>query len=247
MRILVVEDEALLAQAMAKRLTADGHMCDRAGTLGAASDHLRADTPPDLVLLDVRLPDGNGLDLMARARSGGPAFVVVTAFGDVEDAVAAMKQGASDYLTKPLDLNELSVVVDRIADLRAIKEKLQYARTRDARVLDGETLLGDSPPIVRVREEIQSLAALAGVRPLGAAAQYPHSGRNRNRQGPGGALSARVQPARRSALCACRLRFVASRANRAGVVRPRQGRLHRRAGGARRADRGGRDGDAVSR
>ena len=165
MRILVVEDEALLAQAMAKRLTADGHMCDRAGTLGAASDHLRADTPPDLVLLDVRLPDGNGLDLMARARSGGPAFVVVTAFGDVEDAVAAMKQGASDYLTKPLDLNELSVVVDRIADLRAIKEKLQYARTRDARVLDGETLLGDSPPIVRVREEIQSLAALAGVDP----------------------------------------------------------------------------------
>ena len=165
MRVLVVEDETLLAQAMTKRLSADGHNCTSTATLRAANDHLRAKAPPDLVLLDVRLPDGNGLDLMAQARSGGPAFVVVTAFGDVEDAVTAMKQGASDYLRKPLDLNELSVVVDRIAEIRSMKEKLHYARTRDARVLDGEALLGESPALVRLREQIRSLASISGVEP----------------------------------------------------------------------------------
>ena len=212
MRVLVVEDETLLAQAMTKRLSADGHNCVWAASLRAANDHLRADAP-ELVLLDVRLPDGNGLDLMAQARSGGPAFVVVTARGDVEDAVAAMKQGASDYLKKPLDLNELS------------RGRRSHRRTPRHQ---GETAICPCPrcpgsgrrdPAGRKR----AADARARGNPLAGGNRQPRSGRpaaerpdpwrNGDRQGPGGALSACLQSARQAALRSRRLCFIARRAD----------------------------------
>ena len=96
--VLVVDDEALFAKAVVRHLEKAGYHCTHAGTLAAADAQLQ-DKPADLVLLDMRLPDGSGLDFLQRlrARSAVPV-IVMTAYGEVEDAVAAMKYAASDYL-----------------------------------------------------------------------------------------------------------------------------------------------------
>ncbi|MCP2936804.1 response regulator, partial [Salmonella enterica subsp. enterica serovar Typhimurium] len=81
---------------------------------------------PDVVLLDLRLPDGHGLDLLAELNGDNRAapVVVLTAYGEVEDAVRAMKLGAADYLKKPVDLEELQLVVERVLRTAGLRQKV---------------------------------------------------------------------------------------------------------------------------
>ena len=105
--VLVVDDEVLFAKAVMRHLEKAGYRCAHAATLAAAEAQLAA-APADLVLLDMRLPDGAGLDFLQRLRLRSTVPVIVmTAYGEVEDAVLAMKCAASDYLKKPVDLEEL--------------------------------------------------------------------------------------------------------------------------------------------
>jgi len=154
LRILVVEDEALFAEALAKHLGRAGHRCTLAGSLHEALEALKA-AVPDVLLVDERLPDGNGLDLLRKlhneSNTARPAIIVMTAFGDVEHAVTAMKLGAVDYLTKPVDLEELSRAVARV-------RRPQAATAAD--LAEAPELLGDSPPLRRARARIAELAAL---------------------------------------------------------------------------------------
>jgi DNA-binding NtrC family response regulator len=160
-RILVVDDESLLAAAIAKRLARDGYDCQIAETLG---DGRAKAAGADLILLDMRLPDGNGLDLLADRDGGGehPPVIMLTAFGDVESAVAAMKLGATDYLRKPVDLDELALVVGRTLAGVELRHRLDYSRERESHAAEDAVLLGDSPALVETRARIQAIAALAG-------------------------------------------------------------------------------------
>lgn len=149
-RVLVVEDETLFARAVCKRLTRAGYACETAATLAVAASLLNT-FRPDLILLDMRLPDGSGLDFLERLPAQGvtAAVVVLTAFGDIEDAVTAMKQGAVDYLQKPLDLDTLAQVAARCLTPAAVP--------------DGEAeLLGSGPALARVREQISRIGGLSG-------------------------------------------------------------------------------------
>ena len=159
--VLVVDDESLFAASVAERLARDGYRCAVAGTLAEARGALAE--PFDLMLLDVRLPDGSGLDLLAEAP--GPSVVMITAFGDVPGAVGAMKNGAADYLGKPVDLDELAVVVDRAMAARRLEARLAYSRERERGRGGGAELLGDSPAIAAARREIDAFAAARGAAP----------------------------------------------------------------------------------
>lgn len=107
MRYLLVEDNAELAEAVAKRLALDGHAIDHAATLAAAEDCLAA-ASYDLILLDVMLPDGDGRDFLARSRAHlETPVIVLTARSQVSDRVSALDEGADDYITKPFDFSEL--------------------------------------------------------------------------------------------------------------------------------------------
>ena len=114
--ILLVEDESLFANAVSKRLGKAGYKCKLAGTLAEAQRQI--DTGAlELVLLDMRLPDGSGLDFLARLRESEAAdipVVVLTAYGELQDAVAAMKLKALDYLKKPIDLDELLITLYKV-------------------------------------------------------------------------------------------------------------------------------------
>jgi DNA-binding NtrC family response regulator len=85
---------------------------------------------------------------------------VLTAYGEISDAVAAMKQGASDYLKKPIDLEELALATDKVLGQSALRHRLVYSQQRDSHAIEGATLLGDSDAIRQVRTQIQRLASL---------------------------------------------------------------------------------------
>jgi DNA-binding NtrC family response regulator len=128
-RILVVDDEAAQRGVLAGFLAKRGYDVLAAAS-GAEAMRQAAAHPIDLVLTDLRMPDQSGLDLLGQLRRLNPdvPVVVMTAFGTVETAVQAMKQGAADYLTKPIDLDELDVLVARSLERRALESENRELR-----------------------------------------------------------------------------------------------------------------------
>jgi len=106
--VLVVDDERSIRSSLNKALTAEGYEVETADTLAGGRAALEA-LRPDVVIFDLRLPDGSGLDLLSEVRQidRGAQTILITAFGDVQAAVEAMKAGAGDFLKKPYELEEL--------------------------------------------------------------------------------------------------------------------------------------------
>ncbi len=161
-RILIVEDEVLFARAVAKRLQKEGYDCEHAETIEDGR-LIYKQLQPDLVLLDMRLPDGNGLDLLAEFVGSNTPTIVMTAYGEVSDAVSAMKMGAIDYLKKPIDLDELSLVVKKNQKTSELQTSLDYAKLRNEHEVDGVQLIGDNPSMQSVRQQISRVAQLSAI------------------------------------------------------------------------------------
>ncbi len=161
--VLLVEDEEVFARAVCTRLNRAGFDCQLANTLAQARAQL-AGRRPDLILLDMRLPDGSGLDFLTDLRSDESQQIpvlVLTAYGEVDDAVAAMKLNAVDYLKKPIDLDELVLILGKVVETANLTERLNYSRKRDSRATEGLRLLGESPAIRDLRSQIERIAKLA--------------------------------------------------------------------------------------
>ncbi len=158
-KILIIEDEALFARAVAKRLQKAGFECEHAETL---TDGLKLakQFQPDFVLLDMRLPDGNGLDVINNFISSNTQVIVMTAHGEVSDAVQAIKLGASDYLKKPIDLEELLLIIQKNEKNVELKTSLDYSRQRNVHESEGVTLIGDSPAMQSLDMQIARIAQL---------------------------------------------------------------------------------------
>src|SRR5512141_1146203 len=123
-RVLVADDEPKLGRFVSQMLELDGHEVVRAGGGREAIAHLEAGGF-DVVVTDLRMPDVDGIAVLkaARARSPAPEVVVMTAHGTTESAVAAMKAGAADYVTKPFSMDELRLRVKRLAAQRATENR----------------------------------------------------------------------------------------------------------------------------
>ena len=158
--LLIVEDEDVLARNLSKAFVARGYDV-RHGASAAEARRLVAESPPDVVLLDLRLPDGSGLDVLKAitAADADLPIVMMTAYGSVSDAVAAMQLGARDYVQKPLDLDEIRLKIERALEGARERREIAYYRARQA----AGTVEGESPAIVRLRELIARIArATAG-------------------------------------------------------------------------------------
>ena len=163
-KILIIEDEALFAKAVKKRLEVAGYHPEVAGTLAIASTSIDSFNP-DLVLLDMRLPDGSGLDFLTDLREQKNANVpvlVLSAYGELEDAVAAMKLQASDYLKKPIDLDELLLNIEKVLNRDKISRQLEYSRKRESAGTTAENveLLGECDLIKDLRAQAEHIGTL---------------------------------------------------------------------------------------
>jgi two-component system, NtrC family, response regulator HydG len=160
LRILVIDDEVAMQEVLRARLEAAGHHVTTEGT-GQAGLGALDSADPDVAIVDVKLPDLTGLEVLERLEAARPGLpvVLVTAHGSIDLAVDAMKLGARDFLTKPLDHDELASL------LRAVGREIdERRRTRDvAANLEGEEatfdgLVGSSPAMQEVFHLIRELA-----------------------------------------------------------------------------------------
>ncbi len=148
MHFLVVEDTADVAEAIIERLGRGGHACDRAASLADAM-HFAAASTYDLVILDINLPDGSGLDFLKwlRGRRNAVPVLVLTARLAVDDKIGALDFGADDYMVKPFDLGELEARVRAIvrrrsgeAGARLSAGNLEFDMVTRLATVDGEPL-----------------------------------------------------------------------------------------------------------
>jgi DNA-binding NtrC family response regulator len=159
LKVLIVEDEMLFARAVMRRLQKSNYECAHVESVQDARD-ITKQFVPDIVLLDMRLPDGNGLDLLPFFIAKNAMVIVMTAHGEISDAVNAMKQGAVDYLKKPIDLEELLISIKKAETAAIQSNSLDYSRQRNAHAIEGVELLGDSLPMQNITSQIKRIAQL---------------------------------------------------------------------------------------
>ncbi len=159
-RVLVVEDEPAMREVLRVRLEQWGFAVACAGTVGEALSFC-SQGMPDLAVCDVVLPDGSGLDLLARMKdtaSPNPV-VMITAHGSIDTAVEALKRGAADFLTKPLDYHKLKAILDDALSESAQLNSLTHLKEKLARGPGLGALVGASRPM---RELFRMVEVVAG-------------------------------------------------------------------------------------
>ncbi|MBI2837389.1 MAG: sigma-54-dependent Fis family transcriptional regulator [Acidobacteria bacterium] len=158
-RILLVEDDAAQRRIVSGILAAEGYIVTEAGGIAQAIDAL-CTAPVDLVLSDWKLPDGDGISLLAevRRRSIEAPFVMVTAYGTIERAVEAIRTGADDYLTKPFERRALLLAIERtLRTRRLVEENRRLAEELEERdrLVD---IIGRSPAMQDLFRRVEKLA-----------------------------------------------------------------------------------------
>jgi DNA-binding NtrC family response regulator len=153
--VLIVDDEETLAKNVKAYLTRYGYAAERAGS-GEEGIAILDTLKPDLLLLDLHLPDINGLEVLKRVRAQAPEVkvIIITGAGSVQDAVDAMKAGAYDYLSKPLVLKEVKLLLDQAVGRGQIETALAYYQSKEAEISGLARLWGESPLICEMKQRI---------------------------------------------------------------------------------------------
>src|SRR5437879_270083 len=158
--MFVIEDEPVLARNLVRAFAReDFHVLHAAGIAEARG--IASETPPDVALLDLRLPDGSGLDMLGYLLAQDPDLPVIMmpGYGTVAEAVRAMELGARDYVQKPLDLEELRLRVDRALRSTRQRREISYHRERQAAACK---ILGESAAIDRLRGMVERVMRMTG-------------------------------------------------------------------------------------
>jgi DNA-binding NtrC family response regulator len=157
--VLIIEDEEGVRSALAKRLKMHGCAADTAAT-GAEGLKRLAEGGTDLVLLDYRLPDADGLELLERIRRQWPDVltIMMTAYTNVDIAIQAVRLGAYDYVPKPFSLDEMMVVVDKALEAKRLRTEVERLRTRDIEEFGFDRLVARSPKMLEIINLLRHLA-----------------------------------------------------------------------------------------
>jgi len=159
MRILIVEDDPGLRFTMTDALEEKGFAVTGASS-GTEAIRLLHGAPFDVVVTDLRLPGADGMEVLreARGKVPPPSVIVMTGFGSVESAVAAMKSGAEDYLTKPFPVEALFLLLDKILRLRSLEEENRELKRRILSQSRFDELIGGSKPMTDVFDLVSTVA-----------------------------------------------------------------------------------------
>jgi DNA-binding NtrC family response regulator len=158
-RVFVVDDEARMAEVICAALTRAGHDCRAFGTAAEALAAIEAE-PPDLVVTDWKMAEMDGIELVRRIRARWPRLpvILVTAFGSVPSAVAAMREGAFDYVTKPFDNDELRAVVARALEIHRLERENRWLRQELGSRYSPENVVAESAKSRELLELVRRVA-----------------------------------------------------------------------------------------
>ncbi len=158
-RILIVDDEEAARQGLGQILTEDGYEVFLASD-GEEALRQVAQESPDILLTDLRMPGMDGHELLNRVRQGYPdmTVVIMTAHGTIRSAVQALQEGAEDYLTKPIDVEELEHLLERIRKKKALLTETRILRERLDDKYRFENIIGRSPEMLEVFRLVEQVA-----------------------------------------------------------------------------------------
>lgn len=163
-QMLIIEDESLLGTELARHFRRNNWETVLAGTVGEAEQLLTSgESDPMLILSDLNLPDGSGLDLLERIRRSGrhvAEWIFLTGYGEAPDAVRAMRLGAFDFLTKPADMDRLDLIVAGATRSAGAQRRLAHEARRTSRRYQPSSFQGKSAAAQGVRDMLQRLAGL---------------------------------------------------------------------------------------
>ena len=158
-RILIVDNEPAIRFGIRDYLESQGYIVEEAESCQGAEDIFR-DSRPDIAIVDYLLDDGNAIDILPRLKSIAPEvpIVILTGYGSIDLAVRAIKEGAEQFLTKPVELPALHLILQRLLENVRNRQKQMAGNSRRARqVID--PFLGTSPAIRRLAEQARKVAA----------------------------------------------------------------------------------------
>ncbi|PAU89501.1 sigma-54-dependent Fis family transcriptional regulator [Pseudomonas sp. WN033] len=161
-RIVLVEDDSGLRELLQEELEAEGYQVSACADAEQGAQ-LLAEMQPDLLVSDLRLPGADGLTLLQPSRqlSRPPAVLIITAFGSVQQAVQALKAGADDFLTKPLEMDHFLLTVSRLLENRRLRTEVQRYRSMLA-VEQFNGIVGQSPAMQQLFHQIRQIAPADG-------------------------------------------------------------------------------------
>ncbi len=160
-KILVVDDEKDMRWLLSNFLKEDGYTIYEAEDCGHALNFLKKDSPPDLILLDLRMPgEMDGIDLLKEIKTILPEIqvIILTAYGNIGSAVEAIKLGAYDYLAKPFENERLRLTIKRALESQKLTQEVLQLKTELKKGFDLESIMGTSSEIKKIFEQVNKVA-----------------------------------------------------------------------------------------
>ena len=158
-KILVVDDERLIRQSLEKGLSGQGYAIFSAGD-GKNALRLAEEESPDLIVLDLKLPDLNGIEVLKSLREleKDMPVLVITAYGSIDTAIQAIRSGAYDYITKPFDLEALLLSISQALETSRLKKEVTYFRSQETTRSGLHRIIGQSPAMKEVGRLVRQIA-----------------------------------------------------------------------------------------
>ncbi len=158
-RILVVDDEEMIRDLLQETFSRRGFYVDVV-EMGKEAVKKVEEDEYDLLIADIRLPDISGMKVLDKAKKARPAMgvIMITAYGSIKNAVKSLKQGAFDYITKPFNLDEIEMVVDKFFEFTDLKTENQYLRSELDKKFSFQNIVGSSDAMQKVFDAIQMVS-----------------------------------------------------------------------------------------
>ncbi len=152
-KILIVDDESFIRMALREALRSWGYETLEADSVAAAMEAFQTEEPP-IVLLDIELPDGSGLDILKRIKELRPETIAIMVTGsvDVKNTVAALRGGAHDFISKPVKLEELEVTLRNAVETRVLRQTVKTVRQERSATFSFDQIIGESPSMTKAKD-----------------------------------------------------------------------------------------------